>query len=83
MVFNKATVFPPVPNGQIYVSSFNALNGDGFLPTNFPNATTEIDWLKSPHAVEFLADFSISASYSLSLISFSVQLYNISVGYLP
>ncbi|MBY9018032.1 MAG: hypothetical protein KGD66_04280 [Candidatus Lokiarchaeota archaeon] len=83
IVFNKATVFPPIPNGQTYNGLFNASSGDGFLPINFPNATTEIDWYRTPYAVEFYADFIVSASYSLDLISFSVELFNISVGNLP
>ena len=83
MVFNKATTFPSVPSGQTYNGLFNAAGGDGFLPANFPNGTTEIDWNRSPHVLEFYADFTISASYSLDLISFSVDLYNISVGNYP
>lgn len=83
LVFNKVIDFPTIPNGQTYNGLFNASNGDGFLPANFPNATTEIDWYRTPYALEFYADFIFSASYSLDLISFSVYLYNISVGHPP
>lgn len=81
-VFNKASKFPPIPNGQTYNGLFNAASGDGFLPINFPNATTEIDWNRMPYAIEFYANIIFSASYSLDLISFSIELYNISVGHL-
>ncbi|MCJ7650717.1 MAG: hypothetical protein MUP85_19070 [Candidatus Lokiarchaeota archaeon] len=82
IVFNKANPFPSIPIGQTYDGLFSASSGDGFLPINFPNATTEIDLYRTPHAIEFYADFIFSASYSLDLISFSVKLFNISVGYL-
>ncbi len=82
-IFNKAINFPPIPHGQSYNGLFNAASGDGFLPANFPNITTEIDWYKTPHAIEFYADFIFSASYSLDLISFTVKLFNITVGHLP
>ena len=79
LIFDKSINFPPILHGTSYDGLFNASSGDGFIGSNFPNAT-EIDWTRSPIA-EFYSNFSLSASYSLDLISFKVNAYNISVGY--
>ena len=81
LIFEKSISFPTIIHGTTYNGLFNAASGDGFLPSNFPNATTEIDWTKTPYVAEFYANFSLSASYSLDLISFSVNAFNYSVGH--
>jgi hypothetical protein len=81
LIFDKSMSFPTIFYGTSYNGLFNASSGDGFIPSNFPNATTEIDWTRTPHAVEFYSNFSLSASYSLDLISFKVEAFNVSVGY--
>lgn len=83
LIFEKSISFPTIIHRTTYSGLFNASSGDGFLPSNFPNATTEIDWTKTPYVAEFYADFSLSASYSLDLISFSVDAFNYSVGHIP
>jgi hypothetical protein len=81
LIFDKSINFPTILHGMSYNGLFNASSGDGFIVSNFPNATTQIDWTRSPVA-EFYSNFSLSASYSLDLISFKVNAFNISVGYL-
>jgi len=83
LIFDKSINFPTIFHRTSFNGLFNASSGDGFIPSNFPNATTEIDWTKTPYAVEFYSNFSVSASYSLDLISFKLDAFNISVGHLP
>jgi hypothetical protein len=83
LIFDKSIDFPDIRQGTTYSGIFNASSGDGFLSDNFPNATTEIDWYRTPYAIEFYSNFTVSASYSLNLISFSVDTYNVSVGHFP
>lgn len=83
LIFDKSINFPSILHGKSLNGLFNASSGDGFIISNFPNATIDIDWTKTPYAVEFYSNFSLSASYSLDLISFKVSAYNISVGHLP
>ena len=81
LIFDKSIKFPTILHRTTYNGLFNASSGDGFIVSNFPNVTTDIDLYRTPHAGEFFANFSLSASYSLDLISFKVDAYNISVGY--
>ena len=81
LIFDKLVSFPTIFHGTTYDGLFNASDGDGFLVSNFPDMT-DVDMTKTPHAIEFYSNFSLSASYSLDLISFSVDAYNISVGYI-
>ena len=83
LIFDKFEVFPPILSGQTYSNNFTATGGDGFIPSNFPNATTEIDWYKKPYAVEYFANFTVSGMYSLDLLGFRFTLTNFSVGHLP
>lgn len=82
LIFEKSITFPTILHKTTYNGLFSASSGDGFLASNFPDVITDIDWTRTPHAVDFYANFSLSASYSLDLISFSVDAYNISAGYL-
>jgi len=81
LIFDKSITFPDIIHQTTYIGLFDASSGDGFLAYNFPNVTTDIDWTKTPYPVEFYSNFSLSASYSLDLITFSVEAYNLSVGY--
>jgi hypothetical protein len=82
LIFDKSVNFPTILHGMSYNGLFETSNGDGFIASNFPNVTTDIDWTKTPYPVEFYSNFSLSASYSLDLISFKLNAYNMSVGYL-
>jgi hypothetical protein len=81
LIFDKSIQFPDILHGKSYNGLFDASSGDGFIASNFPNVTTDIDLTRTPHVAEFFANFSLSASYSLDLLSFKVNAYNISVGY--
>ncbi len=82
LIFDKSINFPTILHKTSYNGLFNASSGDGFIVSNFPNATIDIDWTKTPYPVEFYSNFSLSASYSLDLISFKVDAFNVSVGHL-
>jgi hypothetical protein len=76
IIFDKTQTFPPIAVGSTYANAFSATGGDGFLVANFPNANVDIDWTRTPYAVEFLANMTVSGSYSLNLLSFRFGLNN-------
>ena len=81
IIFNKAQTFPNIIRGQTYSGAFFG-NSSDFIEANFPNATTEIDWFRTP-VLEFHGNFTISAYYSLDLIAFVFGINNVTLGTIP
>ncbi|MFX0060137.1 MAG: hypothetical protein ACFE8J_17710 [Candidatus Heimdallarchaeota archaeon] len=81
VVFDKAQIFPNIIRGQTYSGVFFG-NSSDFIEANFPNATTEIDWFRTP-ALEFSGNFTLSAYYSLDLIAFTFGINNVTLGTIP
>ncbi len=81
VIFDKAQTFPNIIRGQTYSGAFFG-NSSDFIEANFPNATTEIDWFRTP-VLEFHGNFTISAYYSLDLIAFTFGINNVTLGTFP
>jgi len=75
-IFSKNQTFSDIPAGNFLDSSFDALNGDGFFPGSFPDSFDV-----SPAELWF--NISVSARYSLDLLSFSVNLNNLNLFDVP
>ncbi|GAH24997.1 unnamed protein product, partial [marine sediment metagenome] len=73
-IFNKHQSYGTVLPGQTLKTNFS---GTGSLPLS------KVDWTRSPYALEFHANLTFSASYSLDLYTFVVNIINISMGHFP
>ncbi|MFO7795340.1 MAG: hypothetical protein ACQERB_10690 [Promethearchaeati archaeon] len=71
-IFRKNQTFPNIPAGSVLDSNFEALNGDGFIPGNFPESFDDPN-------IELWFNISVSARYSLDLLSFSVNINNLNL----
>ncbi|KKK45637.1 hypothetical protein LCGC14_0566590 [marine sediment metagenome] len=56
------------------------VDNSSFIHGDFPNLATEINWFRSPSAVEFYANFTISLDYSLGMHSLAITAVNLIVG---
>jgi len=72
--FDTPQYFGSVLPGQILKANYS---GSGTLPLS------EVDWFRSPYALEFYANLMFSASYSLNLYTFTVVMTNISLENYP
>ena len=73
-IFNTLQSYVSVLPGQTLKANYSAT---GSLPFS------EVDWTRSPYALEFYANLTFSASYSLDLYTFTVNIINISLGHYP
>jgi hypothetical protein len=73
-IFNTLQSYVDVLPGQTLNANYSAT---GSLPLS------EVDWIRSPYALEFHANLTFSASYSLDLYTFTVNIINISLGHYP
>ena len=73
-IFNTLQSYGAVLPGQTLKANYS---GTGSLPLS------EVDWTRSPYALEFHANLTFSASYSLDLYTFTVNIINISLGHYP
>ena len=65
----------------IIISNLNGTGSDGFILSNIPDPLTEVDKTRLPYDLEFNANFTFSASYSLNLYTFTVNTINQTIGY--
>jgi len=73
-IFNTLQSYEAVLPGQTLIANYS---GTGSLPLS------EVYWTRSPYALEFHANLTFSASYSLNLYTFTVNIINISLGHYP
>ena len=73
-IFNSPTSYGSVLPGQTLKANYS---GSGSLPLS------EVDWTRSPYALEFYANLIFRASYSLNLYTFTVSIINFSLGHYP
>ncbi|MFX0076146.1 MAG: hypothetical protein ACFE96_11935 [Candidatus Hermodarchaeota archaeon] len=73
-IFNVLENFGDVLPGQTLK---DYINGSGSLPLS------EVDWFRTPYALEFYASLLFRASYSLNLYTFTVAIVNVSIGHYP
>ncbi len=79
-IFDKTQNYGSVLHGDVLKDIFSGLGSDGFIFANIP-ALIEIDRFRNPD-LEFHANFTFSAMYSLRLYKFTVNLINYSLGVL-
>ncbi|MHA1460489.1 MAG: hypothetical protein ACTSO8_03325 [Promethearchaeota archaeon] len=73
-IFDTPTSYGSVLPGQTLKANYS---GSGSLPLS------EVDWTRSPYALEFYANLIFRASYSLNLYTFTVSIINFSLGHYP
>ena len=79
-IFDKAQSFDTIAQGVTLKAN---LTGSGLDFVNLPNPSTEVDWTRTPYALEFYANLIFSASYSLNLYTITVNIINFSAGHIP
>ncbi len=83
IIFDKEEVFDTIAQGVTLKENLTGLGSDGFIFANLPDPSTEVDWFRAPYALEFYANLTFSASYSLNLYTFTVNIINFPVGVFP
>jgi len=73
-IFDTPQSYGSVLPGQTLKANYS---GIGSLPLS------EVDWFRSPYALEFHANLTFRASYSLNLYTFAVNIINFSLGHYP
>jgi hypothetical protein len=82
-VFEKDVYYGTIIPGNTLKTNFNGTGSDGFIFASIPDPSTEIDWTRTPHPLEFYSNFTFVSSYSLRLYTFTVHIVNFSLGYYP
>lgn len=80
IIFYKKQFFGSIAQG---VTLKAVLTGTGSDFVNLPDPSTEVDWTRTPYPLEFYANLTFSASYSLNLYTFSVNIINLNAGHFP
>jgi len=83
IIFYKEQFFGTIAQGDTLTSSLTGSVSDGFIIANLPDPSTEVDWYRTPYALEFHASLTFSASYSLNLYTFRVIIINFPAGHFP
>ena len=81
-IFDKSHFYGTVAHGGFLKSSLNGTAGDGFILANIP-PLSNIDWYRTPYILEYHANLTFSASYSLDLYTFTTSIINYSIGHYP
>ena len=82
-IFDKEEVFDIIAQGDTLKGNLIGSGSDGFIFANLPDPSTEVDWTRTPYALEFYANLTFSASYSLNLYTFTVNIINFPAGHFP
>ena len=77
-IFDKAQFYGTIAPGVNLKANLT-----GSIFTNLPDPSTEVDWYRVPYALEFYANLTFSAHYSLNLYTFTVNIINFSAGHFP
>ena len=80
IIFDKTQSFVTITQGVTLKANLTGTASD-FI--NLPNPSTEVDWYRTPYALEFYANLTFSASYSLNLYTFTVNIINLTAGHFP
>ncbi len=83
IIFDKEELIGTIAHGDFLKSNFTGTASDGFIIDNLPDPLTEVDWYRTPYALEFHASLKFSASYSLNLYTFKVNIINFPAGHYP
>jgi hypothetical protein len=83
IIFDKEEIIGTIAHGDSLKSNFIGTLSDGFIAANIPDPLTEVDWYRTPYALEFHASLQFSASYSLNLYTFKVNIINFPAGHYP
>ena len=83
IIFDKEEIIGTIAKGVSLKSDFIGTASDGFIAVNMPDPLTEVDWYRTPYALEFHASLKFSASYSLNLYTFKVNIINFPAGHFP
>ena len=81
-IFDKSHVYGTVAHGGFLKSSLNGTGADGFILPNIP-PLVNINMDRTPHVLDFHANLTFSASYSLNLYTFTTTILNYSIGHFP
>ena len=81
-IFDKSHFYGTVAHGGFLKSSLSGNATDGFIIPNIP-FPVNIDWYRSPYVLDFHANLTFSASYSLNLYTFTTTIINYSIGHFP
>ena len=82
-IFDKTQFFGDIVQGYTLKANLTGAGSDGFIFANLPDPSTEVDWTRVPYALEFNANLTFSASYSLNLYKFTVNIINFPAGHFP
>ena len=83
IIFYKEEFIGTIAQGDFLKSNLIGTASDGFITANFPDPSTEVDWYRAPYALEFYITLTFSASYSLDLYTFTVNIINFPAGHIP
>ena len=83
IIFDKYQFYGTIAAGDTLKSNLTGYLTDGFIIANLPDPSTEVDWYRTPYALEFYANLTFSASYSLNLYTFTVKIINFPAGAFP
>ena len=75
-IFDKEQSFDTIVPGYTLIANLTGTVSDF---ANLPNPSTEVDWTRTPNALEFYANLTFSASYSLDLYTFTVNIINLNL----
>jgi len=78
-IFTKSHNFGTIIKGTTGYFNFTGLFGDFTFPPTL-NFTSDVDWFRSPYAILFYANVTISLDYSIGLHSLTIGLINLPVG---
>ncbi len=81
-IFDKSQIYETVVHGGFLKSSLSGNSTDGFILANIP-PLVNINMDRTPHILDFHANLTFSASYSLDLYTFTTTIINYSIGYFP
>jgi hypothetical protein len=80
VIFDKSQSFGTITQGVTLKANLTGTAADF---ANLPDPNTEVDWYRAPYALEFYMNLLFSASYSLNLYTFSVNIINLTAGHFP
>ena len=75
-IFDKEQSFYTIAQGETLIANLTGTVSDF---ANLPNPSTEVDWTRTPNPLEFYGNLTFSASYSLDLYTFTVNIINLNL----
>ncbi|MFW9901619.1 MAG: hypothetical protein ACFFDY_10045 [Candidatus Thorarchaeota archaeon] len=81
-ILSKSQTFGTVEMGTTGYFNLTGLFSEFYIG-NFPNFTTEVNWVRGPPAILFYANLTVNLDYTLGLHSLRIGILNLLVGELP